>query len=308
METNQAMENKPITVEKSKHPFWMEVSMHAALCLLIGAFSVLLYYFGIIKVDTSVIKEITYSEGKTISYAPSFVYLSLLLSLFTVLLSFFLTFLIKPSGLKADIGKKGKNIITYSILSLFGMLAYLVIAVFLANLKVSNSMSLFLAGTLVSAYEAFIYKLYFENRTYSNYLFWEIFRFAIVGLVAAVFDFAFCFLFQFIVFKGNNAFYVTGISTGMGFLIGVIINYLMSTYMVYKNAKDNTSKTAKGVILFFVLALIGLFLGIGIQYFLYDFLNLKKGISFFSYPICFVTRTLIVMVYNYISRKLVIYR
>lgn len=295
-------------VEKSKHPLVMELSMSFAIALLIGGLSVLLYHLGIIKVDNTVIKEITYSEGKTISYVPSFLYLSLLLSFIVTLLVFGSLILIRPSGLKPDYGKKGKNAIFFSILSLFGILAYLVISIFLANWKISNSMSLFIASVLVCIYDTFIYKLYLERRTYSNHLFWEIFRFAIVGLVAAVFDFAFCFLFQFVVFKGQNAWYVTGISTGMGFIVGVVINYLMSTYMVYKNAKSNTSKSIKGMVLFFVLALIGLFIGIGIQYLFYDLLNLKKGITFFSYPVCFVLRTLIVMVYNYISRKLLIYR
>ncbi len=295
-------------VEKSKHPLVMELSMSFAIALLIGGLSVLLYHLGIIKVDNTVIKEITYSEGKTISYVPSFLYLSLLLSFIVTLLVFGSLILIRPSGLKPDYGKKGKNAIFFSILSLFGILAYLVISIFLANWKISYSMSLFIASVLVCIYDTFIYKLYLERRTYSNHLFWEIFRFAIVGLVAAVFDFAFCFLFQFVVFKGQNAWYVTGISTGMGFIVGVVINYLMSTYMVYKNAKSNTSKSIKGMVLFFVLALIGLFIGIGIQYLFYDLLNLKKGITFFSYPVCFVLRTLIVMVYNYISRKLLIYR
>lgn len=304
-------ENKMVDeniVEKSKHPLVMELSMSFAIALLIGGLSVLLYHLGIIKVDNTVIKEITYSEGKTISYVPSFLYLSLLLSFIVTLLVFGSLILIRPSGLKPDYGKKGKNAIFFSILSLFGILAYLVISIFLANWKISNSMSLFIASVLVCIYDTFIYKLYLERRTYSNHLFWEIFRFAIVGLVAAVFDFAFCFLFQFVVFKGQNAWYVTGISTGMGFIVGVVINYLMSTYMVYKNAKSNTSKSIKGMVLFFVLALIGLFIGIGIQYLFYDLLNLKKGITFFSYPVCFVLRTLIVMVYNYISRKLLIYR
>ncbi len=295
-------------VEKSKHPLMMELAMSFAIALLLGGLSVLLYHFGIIKVDNSIVKEITYSEGKTISYVPSFLSLSLLLSFIVTLLVFGLLILIRPSGLKPDYGKKGKNAIFFSVLALFGILAYLVISIFLANWKISNSMSLFIASVLVSIYDTFIYKLYLEKRTYSNHLFWEIFRFAIVGLVAAVFDFSFCFLFQFIVFKGGSAWYVTGVSTGMGFIVGVVINYLMSTYMVYKNAKSDTSKSIKGIVLFFVLALIGLFIGIGIQYFFYDLLNLKKGISFFSYPVCFVLRTLIVMVYNYISRKLLIYR
>ncbi len=307
-ENNENMMVDENIVEKSKHPLVMELSMSFAIALLIGGLSVLLYHLGIIKVDNTVIKEITYSEGKTISYVPSFLYLSLLLSFIVTLLVFGSLILIRPSGLKPDYGKKGKNAIFFSILSLFGILAYLVISIFLANWKISYSMSLFIASVLVCIYDTFIYKLYLEKRTYSNHLFWEIFRFAIVGLVAAVFDFAFCFLFQFVVFKGQNAWYVTGISTGMGFIVGVVINYLMSTYMVYKNAKSNTSKSIKGMVLFFVLALIGLFIGIGIQYLFYDLLNLKKGITFFSYPVCFVLRTLIVMVYNYISRKLLIYR
>lgn len=307
--TENTETTKPeIVVEKSKHSLVTELSMSFAFALLLGGLSVLLYHFGLIKVDNSVIKELTYSEGKTISYVPSFLGLSTLLGFLENLCAFGLLFLIRPSGLKPDFGKKGKNIILFSILSLFGILAYLVISVFLTNAKVSNAMALFIASVLVSIYDTFIYKLYLENRTYSNALFWEIFRFAIVGLVAAVFDFTFCFLFQFVIFKGATAWYVTGVSTGMGFIVGVVINYLMSTYMVYKNAKTNTSKSIKGIVLFFVLALIGLFIGIGIQYLLYDLLNIKHGVTFFSYPVCFVLRTLIVMVYNYISRKLLIYR
>ena len=142
----------------------------------------------------------------------------------------------------------------------------------------------------------------------SNALFWEIFRFAIVGLVAAVFDFATCFIFQFLIFGGSTALYVTGIATVMGFIIGVTINYLMSTYMVYKAAKSNFSKSAKGIITFLVLSILGLLIGVGIQYVLYDFLFIHIGVSFLTYPVDFVIRTLVVMVYNYITRKLFIYR
>lgn len=306
----QESETAPIVneVRKATRPLYLEFILAAVIIFLIGGLASLLYYSGMIKVVPDNVKNLTYSEGKSIQYNPSFVLFSLIISLFISLLAFGLPALIKPSGLKPNIGSKGKNIYCSAILGLFGILAFLVISVFLANLNVSNIISIFIAAILVSFYDYLIYKLYFEERTYSNFLFWEIFRFAIVGLVAAVFDFAFCFIFQFMLFKGQTAWYVTGISTGMGFLVGVVINYLMSTYMVYKNTKSNTSKTIKGIVLFFVLALIGLFLGIGIQYFLYDFLNLNKGITFFSYPICFITRTLIVMVYNYISRKLIIYR
>ena len=146
------------------------------------------------------------------------------------------------------------------------------------------------------------------NRTYSNNLFWEIFRFGIVGLVAAVFDFLTVFAFRFGVFGSGTDWYVTLISTTCGFIVGVTINYLMSTYMVYKASKSNLAKTAKGVIFFVVLSAIGLGIGIGLEYLLYDFFFLNLGIGIFIYPVVFVVRTLVVMVYNYLSRKLLIYR
>lgn len=180
--------------------------------------------------------------------------------------------------------------------------------IFLDGFKVSRDVTVLLTSLCVNTYLFFIYKLYREQRTYSNLLFWEIFRFALVGLVASVFDFLTTRLLQFGAFKGNTAGYVTGLSTAGGFIIGVIINYLRSTYRVYKATKSNFSKSIVGKVYFLGLAVIGLFIGIGLQYFFYDFLNLSKGITIFSYPVCFVLRTLIVMVFNYVTRKIFIYR
>lgn len=291
-----------------QRPLSEEILIDAGIVLLLSFVLLGLFLTGLIKIDDADILSIQYSADKSIDFAKGFLFSSLTLSMFPPFMIFGILLLLRPSKEKPTFGKNGKNIIFYSVLSLFGILAYLVISIYLSSLSVSYYASILITSILVNTYQIFIYKLYIEDRTHSNHLFWEIFRFAIVGLVAAVFDFLMCFIFQFYVFDGSTAFYVTGISTALGFIVGVTINYLMSTYMVYKNTKSNTSKTMKGIILFLILAVIGLFIGIGIQYFLYDFLNLKKGVSFFSYPICFVTRTLIVMVYNYISRKLLIYR
>ena len=166
----------------------------------------------------------------------------------------------------------------------------------------------FFSSFLVNIYISLLYKLYLENMSYSNHLFWEIFRFVIVGLVAACFDFLVCYLFQFVIFKGNNNGYVTIVSTIFGFTIGVVINYLLSTYMVYKKNGNKNVKSLKGIIIFLVLAVIGLLLGMLLQFILYDVLFIKKGVMFFTYPVDFVIRTLIVMIYNYISRKLILYK
>lgn len=310
-EIEQTKQNELINKEAkvlNKKAIFKDIIVSLAIAFLVSAFSILLYQLQIVKTKEFNPIEITYSEGKTIMFSKTFMFAALFISIFVILLNIGILLLVRPSSKKPNIGKKGKNIYFLSILSLFGILAFLVISIFLTTLEISNSTSLFIASFLVCIYETLIYKLYLEEKTYSNHLFWEIFRFAIVGLVAAVFDFTLCFIFQFLIFKGGKQWYVSGISTMMGFIVGVIINYLMSTYMVYKNTRSNVSKTPKGMALFLILAIIGLFLGIGIQYILYDLLNLKVGISIFSYPVCFVLRTLIVMVYNYISRKLIIYK
>ena len=204
--------------------------------------------------------------------------------------------------------KKYKNFIYLFILSLFGVLAAAVISSLLYVAGLSASFSLAMSLFITGIYYYLIYKLYVEEKNNSNLIYWEIFRFAIVGLVAAVFDFALSYIIQFIIFKGNQNILVTILSTAGGFIIGVVINYLMSTFMVYKAAKSNFSKSLKGILFFVGLAIVGLFIGIGLQTFLYNYLFLTVGVKFFSYPIDFIIRTLIVMIYNYISRKLLIYK
>ena len=210
--------------------------------------------------------------------------------------------------MKIIINSNYKNVFILSVLSIFGNLAFIMIAVFLKSLNLHISLAVFTSSLLTNTYCYLIYKMYLENYCYSNKLFYEVFRFLIVGLIAAVFDFLLCYIFQFIIFKGNENVYVTVISTIMGFLIGVVINYLLSTYMVYKKTDNKKAKNVKGMIIFLLLAVIGLLLGIGIQALFYDLLFVKKGVSFFSYPITFIFRTFVVMVYNYISRKLILYK
>jgi putative flippase GtrA len=300
-------ENKELGYPKPKRPIYIEILLAGAVMMIVTLIVTLAMYFTAIK-NPSEILSITYSKDKTISFDRNFLIASIVLGLVVNLLNPLGYYFLKPSGIKADIGKKGRWLILLGILSLFGYLAFIVLNILLSGWNINLVVTTILSTLLVSIYDYLIYKLYLEQRTYSNHLFWELFRFAIVGLVAAVFDFITCFVFQFVFFKGNEAGYVTILSTIAGFVIGVIINYLMSTYMVYKASKSSFSKSFMGVVVFLVLSAIGLGIGIGIQYFLYDFLYLTKNVSFFSYPIDFVIRTLIVMVYNYISRKVIIYR
>ena len=261
---------------------------------------------GIFQSDESI--SIIYSKGKELLIDKRTLLFSILFSFIDILLFYSFLFFYNPSSVKIIINSNYKNVFILSVLSFFGNLAFIMIAVFLKSLNLHISLAVFTSSLLTNTYCYLIYKMYLENYCYSNKLFYEVFRFLIVGLIAAVFDFLLCYIFQFIIFKGNENVYVTVISTIMGFLIGVVINYLLSTYMVYKKTDNKKAKNVKGMIIFLLLAVIGLLLGIGIQALFYDLLFVKKGVSFFSYPITVIFRTFVVMVYNYISRKLILYK
>lgn len=296
-------------VKKSSIGVFPEILIAFCLCTAVSMIGPLFAFFNPLSFPFGTYLEVAYSENMFFSIDKGILLTSLIVPLFMIPILLLLFAFLRPSGLKPMIGKKGKNLIPLCILSLFGFLAFVVIAALLSSfLKNNVYLPLLVSGILTGIYEYLIYKLYLENKSQSNALFWEIFRFAIVGLVAAVFDFLTCYLVQFVLFRNSKAVYVTIIATACGFLIGVLINYLMSTYMVYKASKSGFSKTVKGIVLFVLLSALGLALGMGIQAFLYDYLFLSKNILLFSYPVDFVIRTLIVMVYNYISRKLLIYR
>lgn len=304
---NKKTNEDEVIINKSKTNLIFETIICFCFMCAVSILAPILYLINPLKLNLGEVIQITYSENMFFNIDKSVLKYSLISGIFDISIFSALVMLFSPSGLKPIFKKK--NIISYIILSVFGFLAFVVIAS-LCSSFIQNKpyIALFMAGFLTDIYQYLIYKLYFENRSESNFIIWEIFRFAIVGLVAAVFDFLTCYFIQFICLKGNQAMFVTLISTACGFVIGVIINYLMSTYMVYKASKSGFSKSFKGIIIFVLLSAIGLGIGMLIQAFLYDFLFLKKEIKIFSYPVDFVIRTLIVMVYNYISRKLIIYR
>ena len=305
---NENNNKEPIEIEKAKRPFKIEFLIAFTTLLVTSViFSLLVYFLGSYNKIPHLI-EITYSKDKVISFDKNFMVASVIFGFLLNVVNMIVLYFVKPSGIKPDFGNRYRWLICLFILSLFGWLAFVVINILLSGFGVPDLISVLVSSALVSVYDYLIYKLYMEKRTYSNHLFWELFRFAIVGLVAAVFDFLVCFFVQFVCFKGNEEGYVTIISTICGFLVGVVINYLMSTYMVYKASKSTFSKTPMGILVFVVLSAIGLGIGIGLQYFFYDFLFVSKGVSFFSYPIDFVIRTLVVMVYNYVTRKVFIYK
>lgn len=141
----------------------------------------------------------------------------------------------------------------------------------------------------------------------------EIIRFVIVGGLATLIDMfvmgvvLYCFdpkLYPnfFNVFYGSKAeprTIATVFGTGIGFVVSLIFNYVLSVLFVYED-KGN-SKTAKGVVLFIVLSICGLLINMGGMW-------LFNGVIHINEWIVKIVMTLVVLVFNYVTRKLFIFK
>jgi len=167
----------------------------------------------------------------------------------------------------------------------------------------------------------------------------EILRFVITGLVAAIVDFGFYTLTSFILQKigmKSDSTWLTVISTIIGFIFGVIINYFLSVYWVFQNVdkKKQEENKERKVVVFVLLSAIGLLISIGIMAICkisfqkglninidnwmnvgVPFSNLGKWLSlvlssltFWMYAISFILKTLGGLVFNYISRKKILFK
>lgn len=140
----------------------------------------------------------------------------------------------------------------------------------------------------------------------------EIARFLIVGGLATVVDYLamgvvlyffapqlYPHFYQVWFGGANPSTLATVIGTGVGFIAGLIFNYVFSILFVFH--EQGQSRSAKGFILFTLFALGGLLIHLLGMYIGYDLLHINEWIvkTFF---------TLVVLVYNYITRKLFIFK
>lgn len=124
----------------------------------------------------------------------------------------------------------------------------------------------------------------------SSKLFKQLFKFGIVGFIAFLIDY---FLLYFLT-EYLNVYYL--ISSTISFIVSLIVNYILSIYWVFDVTKKQTFKE---VLLFVVLSVIGLGINQLIMYLGADIINIH-------YMICKLAATFIVMVYNFITRKIFI--
>lgn len=118
----------------------------------------------------------------------------------------------------------------------------------------------------------------------------QIIKFGIVGLGAFIIDYLFLYILT--EFLGIYYFY----SSIMSFIISLTFNYIASIKWVFDvNKKQNI----KDALIFLILSLIGLFINQVVMYIMVEKINIYYMIS----KLCSTT---IVMIWNFITRKIFI--
>ena len=116
----------------------------------------------------------------------------------------------------------------------------------------------------------------------------KIIRFSIVGGIATLIDFVCLYIFK--EFLNFNVI----LANTLSFIISVTYNYIASITWVFDTNKNKNKKVQ--FILFIIFSIVGLIINNIILYILTDKLNIY-------YLISKVVATLIVMVFNFVTRK-----
>ncbi len=122
-----------------------------------------------------------------------------------------------------------------------------------------------------------------------SHLISQLFRFGIVGVVCFIIDFALLHLLTELC-----GVYVL-VSAAVSFSVSVVANYILSTYFVFDVNREKSQK--KNFILFIIFSIIGLIL---------TEILMKVGIDLLeiNYSLVKIIATVIVMIYNFVTRKL----
>ena len=152
-------------------------------------------------------------------------------------------------------------------------------------------------------------------------LFWEIFRFLLVGGTATLVDYFVFWIFDGLLFPiiSHAAWWMTVsliLSTAFGFCAGLIVNWLLSVSFVFKQVKNKEEATSKkSFVIFTVIGVIGLIITeVGIlalvailpEFSLFG-TSALLGTSWAKW-LAKVIMTCIVLVWNYIGRKIFVFK
>lgn len=165
----------------------------------------------------------------------------------------------------------------------------------------------------------------------------EILRFVIVGVICTIIDFLVQMLF-FWVFENNlstqegwGSYVAFAIAVTVAFLVANAVNFLFSRFFVFQNVDEKAdTKSGKAFLIYLGLGAGGWLIGVGLQelgvWICQSCLGIENlslnivnafdgvlaggviGEAFWAFVVIFCVKTLVTMVYNYITRKLIIFR
>ena len=156
---------------------------------------------------------------------------------------------------------------------------------------------------------------------------WELIKFLITGVICAAADFLTTSLFLRIC-AGLPGPAQSAISLLAGFMVGVILNYILSTYWVFRGKQDSkVTKSVKFIVLFIIFSAIAY----GLSYGTYELcriiiwnagsININDAninyilqftfwgdALFWLFALAFVLKTLVGLIWNYFTRKYILYK
>ena len=153
-------------------------------------------------------------------------------------------------------------------------------------------------------------------------LFWEIFRFLLVGGTATVADYFVFWLFDGVFFSllplSGQVWEVIAliISTAAGFGVGLVVNWILSVKFVFRAVKNKEEvESKKSFFIFTVIGLIGLGLteiGVVLLVMLFPEFTIFGTTAVFGTEwkkwIAKMIMTCVVLVFNYVGRKLLVFK
>ena len=133
----------------------------------------------------------------------------------------------------------------------------------------------------------------------------EFLRYAVVGGIAAVVDMAVNYLMLYVILHADKSDKgAVAISVALGFIFGLAVNFLLSNLFVFRRAEQRKKGKTVGAFLLYVL--VGL-IGFGLTEVLTILGTRFIGEAGFWYLLLSCVVKGIVLVWNYIGRKWLVY-
>lgn len=147
-------------------------------------------------------------------------------------------------------------------------------------------------------------------------LFAEIFRFLLVGGTATLVDYFVFWLFDAVVFAEISSTFTLIISTALGFCVGLTVNWLLSVSFVFRQVQNKEEvRSKKSFLIFTIIGVLGLLIT---ELGMVGLVALFPSFSLFGRTqllgtgwdkwLAKVIMTCLVLIWNYVGRKLFVFK